>query len=291
MLLLAALIFPCLNSQAQFKKEAFSQQYNNDEASKPDTTQQIFNLKKYLGGISHKRTADVTTVFEGSTVLIGGMQIYNKDYWKLPFIYTGIAAGITGGLLYGKNGNTKASTLCYIGAGFTYWAALMDGTVCYRPNPYPSPGKPPLYSLLLPGLGQIYNKEMWKIPIYIGGMIGSAHYYLEFKGNFERFKSIHNEASDPASHYDGPVSAETALYYKNLYRRYRDYATLAFFAFYLLQAIDANVFAYMHNFNVTEDVAMEIVPAIIPMQAPSTSSFSYAFNSSPALGVGLRLNF
>lgn len=287
LVLLAALLAPCLTCNAQFKREAFSQQYNDDNPNQLDTTQQVFNLKKYIGGLTHKREADVTTMFEGSVLVVGGMQIYNRDYWKLPIIYTGIAAGVTGGILYGKAGNTKASTLCYVGAGLMYWGALLDGTINYRPQPYPSPGIPPLYSLLVPGLGQIYNHELWKLPVYWGGMIASAHYYFEYKQYFERFRSIYNDATNPEVHYDGPISAESALYYKNLYRRYRDYAVLAFFGVYLLQAIDANVFAYMHNFEVTEDLTMDISPAII---APA-NQYAFSGSQAPALGLGLRFTF
>lgn len=77
---------------------------------------------------------DVSTSFEGSLLCVGGMQIYNKDYWKLPIVYGGLAAGIAGKIHYDNVGNTSAASLCYAGAGLLYWATLMDGVIHYEPG-------------------------------------------------------------------------------------------------------------------------------------------------------------
>jgi len=141
----------------------------------------------------------------------------------------------------------------------------MDGVICYKNTTqmHPHPGKSTLYSILLPGLGQAYNGEFWKIPIYWAGIIGAWHYYDTNNVNYKRFKAIHNEATAENSTYTGPVSAETALYYRNIYRRYRDYSAVALLGFYLLQVIDANVFAYMQDFEVTDDISMKVSPTVI----------------------------
>lgn len=285
LLVLALLAGGCfVNASAQFKKEAFTQSYNDDKAAPADSVDKIFSIKEYWGGLRHVQSPTVVTMFEGSLFCLGGMQIYNRDYWKLPIVYGGIAAGVAGGLYYSNQGRSDIAKYCYIGAGAVYWGALMDGVVQYKPDDYPQPGKALLYSLLCPGLGQIYNKEIWKLSIYWGGMMTSAHFYMMFKRNFERYQSMYiRTIEDPT--YKCPISSETSKYYKDLYRRYRDYATLAFFAVYLLQAIDANVFAYMHNFEVVEDVAMSISPTVI---APPLNT--YAAGPS-ALGMSLGFRF
>ncbi len=280
------LLTASLDCKAQFKDEAFSQNYNDSNA--PDTTSgdKIFDVKKYFGALGHRTTMDVSTAFEGSLLCVGGMQIYNKDYWKLPIVYGGIAAGIGGGIYYNQAGNSTASTLCYAGAALMYWGSFMDGVICYKPGDWPNPQKATLYSLLLPGLGQIYNRELWKLPVYWGVMGGSLSYYFKFKANFERFRAIYNSGDTTY------ISTETAKYYKDLYRRYRDYALLVTFAGYLLQVIDANVFAYMHDFEISDDISMSISPTLISPNYAIGNNYAYSStSSSTALGVGLRLNF
>ena len=275
-----------LNCKAQFKEEAFNQNYN-DSTAVADTaaSDKIFDAKLYFSSLSHKTTMNVATSFEGSLLCVGGMQIYNKDYWKLPIVYGGLAAGVAGGLYFDKNGNSTASTLCYVGAGLVYWGSLMDGIISYEPSDWPNPQKATLYSLLLPGLGQIYNKEFWKLPLYWGIMIGSTSYYFKFRENFNRFREIYNSGDTTY------IPTETAKYYKNIYRRYRDYAVLITAAAYLLQVIDANVFAYMHDFEISEDISMRIDPTVIPSQLPIGNAFATVSDINPSFGLSLKMNF
>ena len=286
---------------AQFRKDAFTQSFNDDKASPSDTADKLFSIKEYFGGLAHKNELKIGTLAAGSAVFVGGCQIYNKDYWKLPIIYGGIAAGVYGGIHFNKvyqnslavEGGTpdthakSLSTLCFAGAGLAYWGSLMDGVVSYKPREFPQPGRATLYSLLVPGLGQAYNGEFWKVPVYIGGIIGSVHYYSVNKTNYERYRRIYIEATSTETTYEGPIPAQTALYYRDVFRRYRDYSVLAIAAFYLLQVIDANVFAYMHDFEMSDDLALKVSPALI------TPETQYAMQFSPSVpnAVGLRLGF
>ena len=272
---------------AQFKSEAFSQSYNDDESSPADSTDTMFSFKEFFGGVAHKNPLKIGTMVAGSALFVGTGQIYNRDYWKLPIVYAGLAGGIGGGFYFRSQGNKKASTACFAAAGVTYWAMLMDEIVSYGPADFPHAGKATLYSLLVPGLGQIYNGEAWKLPIYWGGIMGGINFYSLNRTNYQRFRRIYKAATgDNASSYDGPVSAETALYYRNLYRRYRDYSVLAIAGFYLLQVIDANVFAYMHDFNIGDDITMSLDPAVL------TPDNCYAFSpGNTAFGLSLGFRF
>lgn len=278
-------------ASAQFRDQAFSQSYNNSNSSssKKDSVETLFSLKDYFGGLRHRNELKVGQVFGGSAVFVGGCQIYNRQYWKLPIVYGTIGAGLGAGIYFNSKGNSTAATLSFVGAGLAWWGSLMDGVICYKPDYYPHAGKATIYSILLPGLGQIYNKEYWKLPLYLGGMAAAFHYYSDFNRNFQRFRSIYVEASDPEIAYDGPITAEQALYYKNIYRRYRDYSVLAIALVYVLQVIDANVFSYMHDFEVSNDLALKMEPVVgIP-------DFQLAFggpsSNNIALGVRLGLSF
>lgn len=282
-------VFACLDASAQFKENAFSQQYNDDPASAADSTDVLFSFKDYFGGLRHRNEIKIGTMTAGSALFIGGSQIYNRQTWKLPIVYGTIGGSLGAGLALNAKGNRQAATYCFIGAGVAYWATLMDGVINYRPNDYPHPGTATLYSLLLPGLGQIYNHDYWKLPIYLGAMGFGVHYYLDCQSNYLRFRNIYLQANDPDVAYDGPISSDQALYYRNVYRRYRDYSVLAIAVLYLLQVIDANVFSYMHNFEVDDDIALRVAPALI---APECQIASVnPVSQQAAFGLKLGISF
>lgn len=314
-----------IQSNAQFKEEAFTQTYNDpsDTTGVSDTTTKLFSFKEYFGGLGHKNTLKIGTMFAGSVVLPGSAQIYNKQYWKLPIIYGGVGAlAGTGGYYLSRykksqkvydqyvtvktdfestNGvpyphqaplvDTKAKTTgtwLMVGAGLVYWGSLMDGVVSYKSDKSPHPGRATIYSALLPGLGQIYNGEYFKVPIYWGCLVGATHFLVNNNTNYKRFKRIHNEATtDP--NYTGQISGETAKWYRDEYRRYRDYSIVATALFYLLQVIDANVFAYMHDFEVTDDISMNLEPAVIsPYNEYAMHSNGYMGQNAVGLKLGVR---
>ena len=172
LILLALVLVPSIRMKAQFKEEAFSQSYNSDADSLGrDTSDVMFSFKDYFRSISHKKEGKIGTVFAGSTIFIGGQQIYNRDYWKLPVIYGGIAAGAGTGILMrskfnstGEDRYKKISTWCFAGAGLIYWGALMDGVVNYKSDVEHLPGRATLYAVLVPGLGQVYNGSIGRSP-------------------------------------------------------------------------------------------------------------------------------
>ena len=290
--------------RAQFKQEAFKQSYTDpSDTTATDSTQVMFSFKEYFGGLKHTRDARIGVVVGGSSVFIGGAQIYNRQYWKLPVIYGAIGAGVGGGLVYrrkwqqeGSEDFRRMSNWFFAGAGLAYWGALMDGTVNYRKDIPVQAGKATLYSLLLPGLGQAYNGEYWKIPIYYGCLLGSVHFYSVTRKNYLRYKWIYDQATNPDIQYDGPVQESTAKYYRDVYRRYRDYSVLAIAGFYLLQVIDANIFSYMRDFDLSDDIELSLSPAVIT-DTPAYSYDQYALSTgcrtgypgTNSQGFGLRL--
>ena len=302
--ILALLFAFSMQSHAQFREEAFNQSYNepSDTTSAKDSVAQMWTFREFFRGIAHKDTLRIGSLFAGATVFVGAEQIYNKQYWKLPIVYGGLGATIGLGIHYNKqfkdSGNQHdkdMSKYMFASAGFLYWATLMDGAFNYRRDVPHQPGKATIYSILVPGLGQAYNGEYWKIPIYWGLMIGSYHFWDQNRTNYKKYKRIHNLATTEDSGYDGRITAEQALYYRNVFRRYRDYSVVAFIGSYLLQIIDANVFAYLQDFEVSDNLSIKISPTII-----STYN-EYAFNAggpasfgAPMYGIdamGLKVGF
>jgi len=291
-LLLCLFVPAALYGQArddQFKKDAFSQNYNDTTQKEKTDSSQLFSFRQYFGSLAHKRPGQVQNLFMGSTVFVGGEQIYNRQYWKLPIIYGGIGAGVGMGIhfnnQYKNTGEDKYktfSTLSFVGAGLVWWGSLLDGTMNFQTDRYPDPGKSTVYSILFPGLGQIYNGEYWKIPIYWGAIAGGVYFYSTNKRNYERYKWIYDQASSTDPDVEKPpITAENALYYRDIYRRYRDYSILATALFYVVQIVDANVFAYMQDFEIDDDISLRVEPTVI--------SPDYA--QAPAMGLGFTLRF
>ena len=314
--LLIFIVACAVNAHAQFKEKAFTQTYNDTSVrtSAADTSDKLFSFKELFGGLAHKQDLRIGTMLGGSIFMPGASQIYNRQYWKLPIIYgsLGALAGTGGYYLHRYNVSKKnyeaalanipefatdvnispgidyrakqTGTWLLVGAGIVYWATLLDGAINYKPTEHPHPGRATVYSLLLPGLGQAYNGEYWKIPIYWGCLIGSAHFLYTNNVNYQRFKRIYTESYQEG--YNGPVTQSQAQYYRDVYRRYRDYSVVALVGFYLLQVIDANVFAYMHDFEVSDDISMRVEPAVI---APDNA---YAMNvGENAIGFRIGLRF
>ena len=81
-----------------------------------------------------------------------------------------------------------------------------------------------------------------------------------------------------------------------MYRRYRDYSILAIAGFYLLQVIDANIFSYMRDFDLSDDIELSLSPAVIT-DTPAYSFDQYALSTgcrtgypgTNSQGFGLRL--
>ena len=192
-------VISVVSANAQFKEEAFTQTYNDTSATSTaaaDTADKMFSFKELFGGLAHKQDLRIGTMLGGSIFMPGASQIYNRQYWKLPIIYGGIGAlaGTGGYYLHRYNVSKKnyeaalanipefatdvvispgidyrskqLGTWMMVGAGLIYWGALLDGAINYKPTEHPHPGRATVYSLLLPGLGQAYNGEYWKIPIY-----------------------------------------------------------------------------------------------------------------------------
>ena len=303
MLLLVSFSF---NARGQFKEEAFTQNYNDEsDSTARDSTDAAFTFKEFFGGVSHKREARIGVMFAGSSVFIGAQQMYNKQYWKLPVVYGGLAATAGAGIYFRHRYNTDGnksdrtiSNLCFVGTGLVYWATLLDGVGNFNRGTPHQAGKATLYSILLPGLGQAYNGEYWKIPIYYLGLMGSTHFLITNNTNYLRYKRIYNQATAVDSDYNGPVSASSAKYYRDVFRRYRDYSVVALMGFYLLQVIDANVFSYMQDFELNDDISMSVEPTVISpdmgyaMNSVAPSSNRMRPVAGPVTeGFGLRVGF
>jgi hypothetical protein len=136
-------------------------------------------------------------------------------------------------------------------------------------------------SLYFPGLGQIYNKEYWKLPIVYGAIaiptytyIFNDSYYKELRFAYQaRYKASLSIAQgrDSTDYYimeavyrRPDVDAATIQSRRNAVRRDRDYSILWFFVVWGLNVADATVFGHLKNFDVSDDLTLNIKPTFNP---------------------------
>ena len=147
-------------------------------------------------------------------------------------------------------------------------------------------------SVILPGTAQIYNKDYWKLPIYYGGLAAAGYFWYYNDLQYKRFQKNYREATSPDGNYEGNLSVDNLQYYRDYYRRYRDYSIVATVAIYLLQVIDADVFATMSEFDVNQNISMNVEPAVIePLNYEFTTNYASAVPAGSAVGIQMKFKF
>lgn len=167
------------------------------------------------------------------------------------------------------------------------------------------PLKATMMAVVFPGLGQIYNRKYWKVPlVYIG--FGSLIYsvgfnsskyiqymkaYQDFKDNIPETASYLNldvlKIVDPKTYdpvlYPDTYNPSSASYYEegmlrgiDGYKRYRDLSYIGIAAWYLISILDANVDASLFNYDVSDNLDISFAP----MQLALPSGF---------MGAGLNM--
>ncbi|MBI3511360.1 MAG: hypothetical protein HY064_11905 [Bacteroidetes bacterium] len=136
-----------------------------------------------------------------------------------------------------------------------------------------SPKKAVIYSACLPGLGQVYNKKYWKVPIIYAGFAGLGYGFWWNEREWTKYHHalLYRYDNDPNTIDPYPsYSDDDLVTLKNYYERYRNLCVIGATALYTLNLIDAAVDAHLMSFNVNDDLSMNISPAIFPSGNSST---------------------
>ncbi|MCX6326165.1 MAG: DUF5683 domain-containing protein [Bacteroidia bacterium] len=168
--------------------------------------------------------------------------------------------------------------------------------------------KATMMAVAFPGLGQIYNRKYWKIPLVyagFGGLIYSAGFnssqYNKYMKAYQDFTDAIPETksyqvliiADPST-YDPVLHPNTynlsnASYYKDgmlrmvdYYKRYRDLSYIGIAGWYLFSILDANVDASLFNYDISDNLDI----AVVPVQFPLPGGFIGA-----GLNVSLKVTF
>ncbi len=125
-------------------------------------------------------------------------------------------------------------------------------------------------SALIPGLGQVYNRKYWKLPIIYGAGVG-LYFFFDYNNDYyQRLKKAYDlKSRDPNAVISDPDLSDITDIgaierNRDNYRRYRDFNIIFMGLLYVGNIIDAMVDAHMYTYDISRDLTMRIEPAIIP---------------------------
>jgi hypothetical protein len=163
-----------------------------------------------------------------------------------------------------------------------------------------SPQKAVIYSLIIPGLGQVYNRKIWKVPVIYGGMgllglaiVYNIKSYREFlQLSLYRYKPRILKPTDPyyneyqlLSKPSNYVPNESIYNAKDIARRDRDLSYLGLAALWGVNVIDAYIDAkFIRSYNLDNNFSMHVTPTVLNQPL-------YAQNFSNPYIPGIKINF
>ena len=151
-------------------------------------------------------------------------------------------------------------------------------------------------SIVLPGVGQIYNRKYWKLPIIYGGFVGCAYAmrwnnqmyhdysqaYMDLMDDDPKTESYNQFMHLGAKITDANITRYQELFRKrkDRYRRWRDLSFFVMVGVYALSVVDAYVDASLSEFDISDDLSLEVSPAVMGDPA--------ATNPYKPTGIGLQ---
>jgi hypothetical protein len=130
------------------------------------------------------------------------------------------------------------------------------------------PRKALLYAAIVPGLGQIYNKKYWKLPLVYGGFIAIGYGIDFYQKGYNKYKKelFYNLENGYTEDNDiRPGDNYTTANYRRIvdqYKRQRDLMIILMGGMYLLQIVDAHVDAHLKEFDLNPNLQVSIQPTM-----------------------------
>jgi len=159
-------------------------------------------------------------------------------------------------------------------------------------GPWPVPRIAVRNSLILPGWGQIYNKSYWKLPLVYGVLGAGIGLAIWQDGEYRKYGDAYSARidDDPNTVDDLPQFSATALRsLRDGARQNRDLAIILTVIGYTLTAVEAYVDAHLKHFDVSDDLALRIGPALAPAQLAGNPALMPATQTT--LGIKLNLSW
>lgn len=153
---------------------------------------------------------------------------------------------------------------------------------------FPKPKSVMFKSLMVPGWGQIVNKQAWKVPIVYGLFAGIGYYTYNVHQDYKDYRAAYynSQRGEDTDFKFGPtperlqgLNSNQLQSNRNNLRNRRDLMFVVFLLAHGLNGVDAYVFAHMRSFDVSDDLS-----------ARATFSPDIIASSAPGLKLSLQLN-
>ncbi|MBL7764928.1 MAG: hypothetical protein JNJ58_02460 [Chitinophagaceae bacterium] len=136
-----------------------------------------------------------------------------------------------------------------------------------------------LYSALIPGLGQIYNKQYWKAGVVYAAAGVVTGFMISNYSNYDKYRKAYISRID-----NNPETTDTFTEYTtddlNLlrkgFRKYTEYTVISGTLCYILNILDAFVSAHLRSFDMSKDISFKSKPYLTP---------------NGSCGIGLAIHF
>ena len=124
-----------------------------------------------------------------------------------------------------------------------------------------------LYSAILPGLGQLYNRQYWKIPVIYAGLAVAGYYIADNLNNYQSYRKayigrINNHY--PTDKYLNIYTSDQLQQIQNEYNKFLNLSVMFTGVGYTLQILEAMTGAHLKNFDISRDISMNWHPAMFP---------------------------
>lgn len=144
--------------------------------------------------------------------------------------------------------------------------------------PTHTPRRAVIRALALPGWGQFYNRQYYKMPFVYAGLAGLTAAVIVSNDRYLLYRRAalykQNEGTTPnpytefedeyrrlESQIGGEIRANVLRQQRDKFRRYRDLSVVGVGLFYALSVLDAYVSAHLLTFDVDENLSMRVTPA------------------------------
>ena len=156
----------------------------------------------------------------------------------------------------------------------------------YNPDSNHSPHKALMHSLMIPGWGQAYNHQYWKIPIIYGGLALLGSIYVFNHNNYTLYLKIAKDRENGVAPKPGDQEYDLYNEYQTYnvssdaindavvgYKRYEEIGVFTFVAGWGIQVIDAYIEAkFQHSYSMDSNLSFNIRPTVITAPSPVLAS-------------------